>query len=112
MLLFYNGWLHLSNNGWLHLSCHGVDSTNAIRYTIDFNNAKVLDLTDTGIANEWGYTGGAITDKMKALGNRVQDNGFNVIKFTSERNPYGINHAVLDDFEKVLIPEIVVPTKP
>ena len=38
--------------------------------------------------------------------------GFNVIKFNSERNSGGVNHAVLKDFDKVLTPETVAPTKP
>ena len=92
------------------LAHHGADSTHAIRYTINTDSAKILDLTDPKVANEWDYSGGSISDQTKSLGDRALDKGFNVIKFNSERSS-GVNHAVLDDFDKVITPETVVPTK-
>lgn len=68
-------------------------------------------MTDPKVAQQWGYSGGSITDKTKALGNRAKEQGFNVIKFNSERNTGGVNHAVLGDYDTVLKPQTVVPTK-
>jgi hypothetical protein len=93
------------------LSHHGESSTHAIRYTINTDIAKVLDLTDPKVAKEWGYSGGTITDQTINLGDQARESGFNVIKYNSERSSSGVNHAVLDDFDRVLTPETVVPTK-
>ncbi|SHO58962.1 hypothetical protein [Vibrio quintilis] len=91
------------------LAHHNADSTHAIRYTINNEQAKVLDLTDPQVAKEWGYAGGEITDQTKLIGQKAQEQGFNVIKFNSERSD-GVNLAVIGDFKEVLTPEIVVPT--
>lgn len=93
------------------LAHYGADTTHAIRYTINLNKAKVLDLTNPNVASKWGYSGGPINDKTKSLGDLAIEKGFDVIKFNSERSG-GVNHAVLDNFNNVLKPELVVPTNP
>jgi len=70
-----------------------------------------LDLTDPSVARDWGYSSGSITNQTKSLGELAKEKSFNVIKFGSERNSSGINHAVLDDFDQVLSPQTIVPTK-
>lgn len=92
---------------------YGLDPSHAIRYSINSDAAKVLDLTDPSIAKAWGYTGGEITDATKAIGTMAKEQGYNVIRFTSERSVAGgINNAIIADWDKVLTPQMIVPVKP
>ncbi|WP_409301924.1 hypothetical protein, partial [Pseudomonas sp. KCJK8993] len=91
---------------------HGVKPTHGIRFKVDASKAKVLDLTDPAIAKEWGYNGGPITSKTQQIGMDAKDQGYNVIRFGSERDPGGVNQAVLDNFNEILTPQIVTPVEP
>ena len=94
------------------LTHHGVSLTHAIRYKINDRQANILDLTNPEIAKKWNYFGGEITNTTRNIGQIAKDQGFNVIKYNSERFNGGINHAVLSDFKEILKPEIVIPTSP
>ncbi|MCU7647287.1 RES family NAD+ phosphorylase [Pseudomonas aestus] len=91
---------------------HGVKPTHGIRFNVDASKAKVLDLTDPAVAKEWGYNGGPITSKTQQIGMDAKDQGYNVIRFGSERDPGGVNQAVLDNFNEILTPQIVTPVEP
>ena len=90
---------------------HGIDPTTGIRFKMNASAMKVLDLTDSKIAESYGYKGGPITDKTRAIGEAALKNGYNVIRYRSERNPTGINNAVISDFNEILKPQIVTPIK-
>jgi hypothetical protein len=90
---------------------YGVDPTTGIRFNIDMSQAKVLDLTDPVIAQQWGYVGGEKTLQMQQIGNNAKSNGYNVIRFNSERSTEGTNFAILDNFNQVLKPQMVTPVK-
>lgn len=91
---------------------HGAEPSMAIRFDINRSEANVLDLTNPSIADAWGYVGGPITPQTQAIGHNATSNGYNVIRFYSERTPGEVNYAVLDDFEKILTPTAVSPAKP
>ncbi|WEN14802.1 RES family NAD+ phosphorylase [Rhodanobacter sp. AS-Z3] len=94
------------------LAFHGAQPSTAIRFSMNRNTANVLDLTDTNISSAWSYAGGPITAQTQAIGRDAINNGFNVIRFYSERSPGAVNYAVLDDFEEILTPTAVSPAKP
>jgi hypothetical protein len=60
------------------------------------------------VAREWGYLGGNNYATSQALAERAQQAGYDVIKFKSLRGS-GNNFAVLDNFEKLLRPQMVSP---
>lgn len=90
---------------------HQVDPTTGIRFTMNRAAMKVLDLTDPKIAALYGYKGGPISNATKAIGEAAIKDGYNVIRYGSERNPGGINNAVISDFNDILKPQIVTPIK-
>lgn len=94
------------------LAHHGVDATHGIRFELNTETMKVLDLTDSEVARIWGYNGGPISSSTQSIGVKAQEEGFNVIRFYSERSNGGVNNAVLDDFNEILKPVIVTPVKP
>jgi hypothetical protein len=63
------------------------------------------------VARQWGYTGGNDYTPSKAIAEKAQQQGYNVITFQSERGT-GTNSAIFSDFDKILQPQTVVPTKP
>lgn len=73
---------------------------------------KILDLTDAQVAADWNYKGGVISSTTQSIGIHAQEQGFNVIRFYSERANGGINNAILDDFNEILKPIIITPVKP
>jgi RES domain len=94
------------------LAHHGVDATHGIRYSVNTDAMKVLDLTNPTTAAEWGYRGGPISSSTQSIGTLAQEKGFNAIRFNSERASGGVNMAVLDDFNEILKPISVSPVKP
>lgn len=93
----------------LELSYHGANGSQTIRYEINYSATKILDLTKPYIAKEWKYYGGFASEKYKSIGEKAKKLGFNAIKYKSERGP-GHNLAILDDFDQILQPEMIVPT--
>ena len=94
------------------LSHHGVDPTHGIRFELNPNAMHVLDLTNPKIAGAWNYKGGPITPATQRIGIEAQEQGFNVIRFRSERANDGVNHAVLDNFNQILRPVSIAPVDP
>lgn len=94
------------------LAHHGANATQGIRYELNPEAMKVLDLTKPEVAAAWGYKGGPITPATQSIGIKAQEQGFNVIRFYSERSPGGVNNAVLDDFDQILKPVFVTPVMP
>ena len=91
---------------------HGVDSSTGIRFALDRNAMKVLDLTNPDVSATWGYRGGPISSTTQALGSQARQQGFNVIRYFSERAPAGTNLAILDNYNQILKPVMVTPVKP
>ncbi|MFY9476260.1 MAG: RES family NAD+ phosphorylase [Aquabacterium sp.] len=94
------------------LAHHGAKATQGIRYELNPDAVKVLDLTKPDVAAAWGYKGGPITPATQSIGIKAQEQGFNVIRFYSERSAGGVNNAVLDDFSQILKPVFVTPVVP
>ena len=59
-------------------------------------NAKVLDLTNSEIANKYEYTKGLSREDARNLMGTWNLAGIDAIKFPSEKNPGGTNYAVLN----------------
>jgi len=90
---------------------HGIHPTHAIRFSMNSDAMRVLDLTNPNVAAKYGYTGGPITSQTQAIGGAARRDGFNVIRFYSERDIGKINNAVLEDFNEILKPQIVTPVE-
>ncbi len=93
------------------LAHHGVAPTTGIRFSVNQDALRVLDLTDASVARAWGYKGGPISSHTQALGTSAANQGYNAIRFTSERAA-GNNLVVIRDFNDVLRPVMVTPTRP
>ncbi|WP_346837593.1 DUF6531 domain-containing protein [Microbulbifer sp. SAOS-129_SWC] len=93
------------------LAHHGVDAKYSIRFDLNKDAMNVLDLTDPNVAKAWDYKGGPISSATQEIGLKAQEQGFNVIRFNSERATNGINNAVLDNFNEILKPINVSPVK-
>ena len=70
-----------------------------------------MDLTDPFIAKQWGYIGGEKTPYMQYIGEKAKSDGFNAIRFNSERAVGGKNIAILNDFNLILKPQMVTSIK-
>lgn len=92
------------------LAHHGATPAQGIRFSINTNKLKVLDLTDPKTAAKFGYEGGPISSTTQSIGAKAKSQGYNAIRFKSERGP-GNNLAVLDDFNEVLTPQMVSPAQ-
>ena len=61
------------------LSYHGTDATYSIRYNLNLEGQKVLDLTNLKIADEWGYLQGESSLlECQSIANRALDEGYNL----------------------------------
>ena len=94
------------------LAHHNVDPSTAIRFSGNSDAMHVLDLTDPDTAAAWNYTGGPITPATQAIGTQASAQGYNAIRFYSERAPGTVNYAILDDYNNILTPVAVSPAKP
>jgi len=92
----------------LELSAHNATGSHTIRYALDLNKAKVLDLTEFSTAAEWGYAGGGISTATQSIGAKAFDAGYSVVKFPSVRGP-GSNYAVIGNFEELLKAHMIFP---
>ena len=68
---------------------------------------SVLDLTDPLVAAKYGYDGGPISTIPQAIGERALLENYSAIRYYSLRDPGGVNLAVIKDFNRILIPEMV-----
>ena len=59
-------------------------------------NARVLDLTDSSIANKLGYSQGMSRDEARDLMKSWNLAGVDAIRYPSEKNPGGYNYAVFN----------------
>ena len=89
------------------LSHYNVQASHTIRYTINSDKIKILDLSNEKIAAEWKYKGGEKQQDYIKMGEQAKKQGYNAIKFPSERGP-GENIVVLKDFHEILQPKMVV----
>ena len=94
------------------LAHHNVDPSTAIRFSTNNDAMNVLDLTDPETAAAWNYTGGPITPATQQMGTQASAQGYNAIRFYSERAPGTVNYAILDDYNDILTPIAVSPAKP
>jgi hypothetical protein len=94
------------------LAHHNAAPTTGIRFSVNKAALKPLDLTDPKTAQAWGYKGGPITPQTQAIGENARQKGYNAIRFNSERDPGGVNYAVLDNHNDILQPVMVSPTTP
>lgn len=72
----------------------------------------MLDLTDPNVAVAWGYKGGNISSATQKIGSDALAQGYNAIRYGSERVPGGTNLAILDKFNEILKPVTVTPIHP
>ncbi len=75
-----------------------------VRFEVDADSLNALDLTDSQVAEEWGYKGGPITDATRQIGEDAKAAGYNAIRYNSEQAEGGTNLAILSDFNKILRP--------
>lgn len=78
-----------------------------LRMNFDSSKASILVLTDPAIARAYNYTGGPISSLTQQIGVDARQQGFDVIRFYSERDSGGINNAVLANFNDLLTPHLV-----
>ncbi|MCS5710539.1 ankyrin repeat domain-containing protein [Candidatus Berkiella aquae] len=86
-----------------------LQASHTIRYTVNSDKIKVLDLSDKKIAADWEYKGGERKEEYIKMGELAQKLGYNAIKFPSVRGP-GHNIVVLKDFHEILQHKMVVPS--
>ncbi len=91
------------------LAEHGNTAKYAIRYDLNLNGQKVLDLTNLQVANEWGYIQNLTsTEACQEIGELARNQGYNVIKFQSYRGE-GINYVIYNNFDDIITPQMVTP---
>ncbi len=118
----------------VEVTYHGgnMAESSVIRFSMDNSKLKVLDLTDPNIAKAWKYdealkyendvVKGVIKannlskyDKTIELANRAREQGYNAIKFHSQRAD-GINMVIYETSEipvnSVFTPEMIMPATP
>jgi filamentous hemagglutinin len=94
------------------LAHYGAEPYMAINFSTDSGAANVLDLTNPDVASAWGYGGGPITPATQSIGSEASAQGYNVIKYYSERAPGTVNYAILNNYNEVLTPYAISPAKP
>ena len=55
-------------------------------------------------SNAYGYTAGAERSIAQAIGRTALNNGYNVVKYESTKNPGKFCYAIIDEFDQVLKP--------
>jgi uncharacterized Zn-binding protein involved in type VI secretion len=93
------------------LAHHNVVATTGIRYEVNIKALRVLDLTNPELARKYNYHGGPITPATKEVGTRAVVDGYNAIKFNSERSVGEANYAILQNHNEILKPVGVSPIK-
>ena len=92
------------------VAAHGSDARHVIRFNIDLNSAKILDLTDSKVAKHWGFSRDAGYAAHQALSEKALAEGYQAIMFDSFQSN-GKNLALLEnfDFMRWLEPQMVSP---
>jgi RHS repeat-associated protein len=79
-----------------------------VRFEMNFAGQKVLDLTDSAVARQWGYVANAGRESTQAIAQRAIEQGYNIIKFESVEVAGTINYAIFGQFEQVLTnPQVI-----
>lgn len=94
--------------GVAELKHHGMNITHILRYKINLEQAKVLDLTSSEIARNWEYLSPHSLNNSQKIALMAKKKGYDVIKFRSLRDK-GINYAVFKNFQNILSPEMIAP---
>jgi hypothetical protein len=90
---------------------HGVVPTTGIRFELNLEEARILDLGDAAVADRYGYLAPDVADDAtRSIGSQAVADGYNTIRFPSLRGE-GSNYAVLDDFDTVLSPQMITPVE-
>lgn len=88
---------------------HGTDARYSIRYNMNLDGQKVLDLTDFKMASEWGYSQGESSLlECQNIAEIALEKGYDVIKVQSYRDA-GINYVIFNNFDEILQPQMVTP---
>ena len=91
------------------LAYHGTDAKYSIRYDMNLEGQKVLDLTAPKVASEWGFLQGESSLlECQNIAEIALDEGYNVIKVQSYRDA-GINYVIYGNFDEILQPQMVTP---
>ena len=86
------------------LCYHGTTAKYSIRYDMNLEGQKVLDLADPKNASESGFLKGESTLlECQKIAEIALDEGYNVIKVHSYRDA-GINYVIYDNFDEILQP--------
>lgn len=88
---------------------YGVGPTTGIRFSVNQSTLKVLDPTEQNIAAAWGCTSGNISSATQKIGSDALAQGYNAIRYGSERALWGTNLGILDKFNEILKPVAVTP---
>ncbi len=93
------------------LAEHGNKAQYAISYDMNLSGQRVLDLTNPQVASQWEYAARLTsTDACKDIGALARAQDYNVIKYESYRGD-GTNYVIYNNFDDILIPQIVTPVK-
>ena len=91
------------------LAYHGTYAQYSIRYEVNLEGQKVLDLTDPLIADKWGFScGKSSLLECQNIAEAALDDGYDVIKVQSYRDK-GINYVIYNNFDEILKPQMVTP---
>ena len=105
MSRFGKGLYLAEDSGTALLEVTGKSGVEAVvSYGIDASKARVLDLSNPIVANAYGYMAGAERSITQTIGRTALNNGYNVVKYESTKNPGKFCYAVIDEFDKVLKP--------
>jgi RHS repeat-associated protein len=93
------------------VASHGSNYTYVIRYDMNLNAQRVLDLTKPGVAQAWGYNSALGVESTQAIAERAAQQGYTVIAYPAVQGA-GTNFCVLRQFTEILRPMGVAPGWP
>lgn len=84
------------------LEYHGGVATNYVEFEMNLTNHKVLDLTNSTVQMQWGFTPGVTGEQAcREIASRAIGQGYSAIKVGSYRGS-GINYVIYNNFEQIL----------
>jgi RHS repeat-associated protein len=90
------------------VAAHGSSYTYVIRFDMNLNGQRVLDLTRPAIAEAWGYNSTLNYTSTQAIAQRASQQGYTVIAYPAVQGA-GTNFAVLRQFNEILRPMGISP---